>query len=134
MHWYFDVLKQYAVFSGRARRQEFWMFVLISTIICVVLNIIDSAANTQFTLHQGVAIDGVLPDPTQIGTLGSLYTLVVLLPSIGVSVRRLHDIGRSGWWWWLNAIVCIGWIPLVVFQVTPGTVGDNKFGPDPIQE
>jgi uncharacterized membrane protein YhaH (DUF805 family) len=106
MNWYIDVLKKYAVFDGRASRQEFWMFVLINFIISVVLNVVST-------------------------TLGAIYALAVLLPNIGVGVRRLHDTGRSGWWLLVGLIPIIGWIVLIVFFVQESQPGDNPFGPNP---
>ena len=80
MNWYLDVLKKYAVFSnGRSRRKEYWMFFLINIIIAIVLGF----------------IEGIMGGP---GIISSLYSLAVLLPEIGVSIRRLHDTNRSGWW------------------------------------
>ena len=66
------------------------------------------------------------------GVLNAVYSLAVLIPSIAVTVRRLHDIDRTGWWILMNLVCCIGWIVLLVFNVTPGTEGDNKYGPDPL--
>ncbi|HEY8985897.1 MAG TPA: DUF805 domain-containing protein, partial [Streptomyces sp.] len=86
MQWYLDVLKKYAVFSGRARRQEYWMFALFNIVISIVLSIIGSVLD--------------------LGILSIIYSLAVLLPSLGVSVRRLHDTGKSGWW------ILIALIPL----------------------
>ena len=83
MNWYLSVLKKYAVFDGRASRTEFWMFTLFSFIVGVVLGIIDGILHLKGTYG--------------IGVLGGLYNLAVLLPSIGVAIRRLHDTGRSGW-------------------------------------
>lgn len=142
MHWYFDVLKKYACFSGRARRMEFWMFTLISTLIMIVLNIIDNVIGLEMTAYtiDAVSINSINGEgvenkeiPLTFGVLSSLYWLFVLIPSIAVTARRLHDIGRSGWWQLLNLICCVGWIVMLVFNVTPGTVGDNKFGPDPLK-
>ena len=82
MNWYFQVLKKYAVFSGRARRKEYWYFVLFNGIISFVLSFIEGLA--------GIAAGGGY------SVLAGIYSLAVLLPSIGVSIRRLHDTGRSG--------------------------------------
>ena len=111
MNWYLDVLKKYAVFDGRARRMEFWMFTLFSFIIAVVLSCIEYA----------LGIFG----------LSALYSLAVLLPSIGVSIRRLHDTDRSGWWLLIALIPLVGFIVLLVFYFMEGTNGDNRFGADP---
>ncbi|MER6123590.1 DUF805 domain-containing protein [Streptomyces sp. NPDC001795] len=111
MHWYVDVLKKYAVFSGRARRQEYWMFFLFNVIISIVLAIIDNAAGTSI--------------------LGLLYTLAVLLPGLGVTVRRLHDTGKSGWWILISLIPLVGTIILIVFLATDGQPEPNQHGANP---
>jgi uncharacterized membrane protein YhaH (DUF805 family) len=118
MNWYLEVLKKYAVFNGRARRKEYWMFLLFNILISIVLGIVD------VTLGLMVA-DGA------IGMLGLIYGLAVLLPGIGVAIRRLHDTNRSGWWLLIAFIPFIGVIVLLVFMVLPGTVGSNDHGPDP---
>lgn len=116
MQWYLEVLKKYAVFEGRARRKEYWMFSLFSFIVALGLAIVDGVL--------GLSAGGV-------GALGTLYSLAVLLPSIGVSIRRLHDIGHSGWWLLLIFLFCIGWIILLIWAVTDGESGTNAYGPDP---
>ncbi|GGQ64934.1 MULTISPECIES: DUF805 domain-containing protein [Streptomyces] len=111
MHWYVDVLKKYAVFGGRARRQEYWMFTLFSVIISIVIAIIDAAIGSSI--------------------LGIVYTLAVLLPSLGVAVRRLHDTDRSGWWILIGLIPLVGAIILIVFLATEGKQEPNQYGPNP---
>ncbi|MEU4109686.1 MULTISPECIES: DUF805 domain-containing protein [unclassified Streptomyces] len=111
MHWYVDVLKKYAVFSGRARRQEYWMFTLFSLIISIVLTILDSALD--------------------IGFLSTIYGLAVLLPSLAVTVRRLHDTSRSGWWILITLIPLVGAIILIVFLASEGKPEANEYGPNP---
>jgi len=117
MDWYLKVLKNYVGFEGRARRKEYWMFTLFNIIVSFVLGIIDGL--------------GGLMTESGIGMLGLLYTLAVLLPSIAVGVRRLHDIDKSGWWLLLVFIPLIGAIVLLVFAVMEGTRGSNRFGEDP---
>jgi len=117
MQWYLDVLKKYVVFSGRARRKEFWMFTLFSAIISIVLSVIDRAIGTDSS--------------TGTGLLGGIYSLLVLLPSLAVTVRRLHDTNRSGAWIFIGLLPIIGWIVLLVFTVQEGTPGENSHGPDP---
>ena len=142
MHYYFDVLKRYWDFDGRTARKEFWMFILISMIITIILAIVDGVIGAQIVLYQwapiaGDSAAGIEPTsirPIEIGILQNIYVLAVFLPSLGVAIRRLHDTGRSGWWWLMNFVCCIGWIVLIVFYVLPGTEGDNKYGPDPLQE
>ncbi|MCW8193407.1 DUF805 domain-containing protein [Proteobacteria bacterium 005FR1] len=106
MEWYLEVLKKYAVFDGRAQRVEFWWFVLINLIIAVVLGWISE-------------------------TLSSIYGLAVLLPAIGVSIRRLHDTGRTGWWLLLSFLPVIGTIILIIFYVQDSEEGTNEYGPNP---
>jgi uncharacterized membrane protein YhaH (DUF805 family) len=118
MQWYIDVLKKYAVFSGRARRKEYWMFVLFNAIISIILGIIDRIIGTDFG-NSGS------------GWLSTIYSLAVLVPSIAVGVRRMHDTNRSGWWVLINLVPCIGWIWFIVLAAQEGTAGDNQYGQDP---
>lgn len=118
MNWYMTVLKKYAVFSGRAQRAEYWFFVLFNIIISFVLAFVDSAAGTM-TAGAGV------------GILGGIYSLAILIPSIAVAVRRLHDTSRSGWWLLIAFIPLIGFIVLLVFFVMDSTPGANEHGPNP---
>ncbi len=117
MSWYLQVLKKYVVFSGRARRKEYWYFFLFNTIIGFVLSFIEGltsiAAGTDYSVLAGI------------------YSLAVLLPSIGVSIRRLHDTGRSGWWLFINLIPLIGAIILLIFMVSDSQAGTNQYGPSP---
>ncbi|MBN1442063.1 MAG: DUF805 domain-containing protein [Planctomycetes bacterium] len=112
MNWYVDVLKKYAVFDGRARRKEFWMFCLFNLVIAFVLGF----------------VEGLLGSP---GVVGILYGLAVIIPSIAVAVRRLHDTDRSGWWVLIGLIPLIGLIILIVFYVQDGTPGPNQYGESP---
>lgn len=109
MSWYLAVLKKYAVFGGRARRKEYWMFVLVSTLITVVLS----------------ALQG------DEGVLVGLYSLAVLLPSLAVTVRRLHDTNRSGLWLLIALIPLVGFIVLLVFTVQDSDRIENRYGPSP---
>lgn len=118
MNSYIETLKKYAVFDGRARRKEYWLFVLFNIIVGIVLNVVDRMTGT-YSADYGM------------GALGGIYTLAVLLPGIGVSIRRLHDTDRSGWWLLLIFIPIIGGIVLLVFMILDGTPGTNRFGPNP---
>jgi uncharacterized membrane protein YhaH (DUF805 family) len=111
MNWYLEVLKKYAVFSGRARRKEYWYFVLFNFIIMVILSIIDQAINSAI--------------------LSTIYSLAVLIPSIAVTVRRLHDTNRTGWWVLIGLIPLIGLIVLLIFTVQGSQKGENQYGPNP---
>ena len=103
------VFSKYATFSGRARRSEFWWFALFSFIANIVVAMVDRALG----LH----------------LLQPLYSLGVLLPSLAVSARRLHDIGRSGWWMLIVLIPLVGWIIAIIWYAKEGTPGDNEYGP-----
>ena len=128
MSWYIKVLKQYVDFSGRARRTEYWMFTLFNLIIAVVLGFIDRALGFgSFTGNTS----GDVAFSASLGLLSGLYSLAVLLPSLAVGVRRLHDTDRSGWWLLIGLIPLIGGIVLLVFFVLEGTRGPNRFGADP---
>jgi uncharacterized membrane protein YhaH (DUF805 family) len=111
VNWYLDVLKNYVGFSGRARRTEFWMFALFNFIVAVVLYVISLAIGTLL--------------------LSDLYSLAVLLPTLALAVRRLHDTGRSGWWLFIALIPFAGWIVLLVFDVSDSAPGVNQYGPNP---
>jgi len=121
VNWYLEVLKKYAVFSGRARRKEYWFFVLFNAIFAIAAMILDNIL--------GLAIEDVGYGPFYI-----LYALATIVPGVAVSVRRLHDIGKSGWYILLAFIPCVGAIILLIFDLTPGDTGDNEYGPDPIAE
>jgi uncharacterized membrane protein YhaH (DUF805 family) len=112
MDWYMAVLKKYAEFSGRARRREYWMFVLINFLIGCGLGILG-------TFLRGAVV------------LSWIYTAAVFVPSLAVSVRRLHDTGRSGWWLLIGLIPLVGFIVLIVFFAMDGEPGDNEHGPNP---
>jgi len=105
-------LQNYVNFSGRARRSEYWWFVLFYVIVLVVARILDS-------------VIGISPLLYTVAALG------LLLPSLGLAVRRLHDTNRSGWWILLGLIPIVGSIILIVFMVGEGTPGDNQYGPSP---
>ena len=120
MSWYLEALKKYAVFSGRSRRMEYWYFVLFNLVVYIVFSLIDALLGT-FNIVQGV------------GLLSGIYSLAVLIPTLAVMVRRLHDIDRTGWWILINLIPLVGTIVLLVFALTPGTPGSNRYGPDPKQ-
>ena len=117
MKWYFAVLSKYAVLNGRASRTEYWMFTLLSVIIVFVLAVINVSA-------------GIFPETEQ-PVLVSLYGLATVIPSTAVTVRRLHDTGRSGWWYLIVLIPIIGSIVYLVWTVQDSHPGENKYGPNP---
>ncbi|MGR5114365.1 DUF805 domain-containing protein [Photobacterium damselae subsp. damselae] len=118
MQWYLKVLRNYFGFKGRARRKEYWYFFLFNTIIAIVLSIADLVFKTEVTA-QGT------------GMISSIYSLLILIPSIAVGVRRLHDLDKSGWWMLIGIIPLIGAIVLIYFFVQDGQASSNRFGPDP---
>jgi len=119
MKWYLKVLKQYADFSGRARRKEYWMFVLFNIIFALIAMGIDNALGITFAPE--------IP----YGYVYMLYGLFVFIPGLAVAVRRLHDTGRSGWWLLLAFVPIVGPIVLLVFLVMDSQPGENKYGPNP---
>lgn len=125
MDWYMKVLRQYANFAGRARRKEYWFFVLFNFILVFVLAAIDR--QTGLLIHGGAV---GTPDGS-VGLLSGLYSLAVLLPSLGVSIRRLHDTNRTGWWLLISLVPVLGFIVLLIFFVAAGTPGSNAYGADP---
>ncbi|GAA4048379.1 DUF805 domain-containing protein [Hymenobacter glaciei] len=114
MDYFLEVLKKYAVFSGRARRKEYWMFVLF---------------NFLFSIVAGIA-DYVLTG-TGSGVISGLYALAVIIPGLAVGIRRLHDIGKSGWFTLIIFVPLVGAIWLLVLACTEENAGDNEYGPDP---
>ncbi|WP_233116242.1 DUF805 domain-containing protein [Aggregatibacter actinomycetemcomitans] len=111
MNWYLHVLKNYATFSGRARRKEYWMFVLFNFIATFVCMLIDAVI--QMPIFQFV------------------YGFGVIIPYIAVTVRRLHDTDRSGWWILISFIPLVGSIVLLVFMCFDSQQGTNRFGDNP---
>jgi uncharacterized membrane protein YhaH (DUF805 family) len=110
---YTAVLRNYANFSGRARRREYWMFFLANILVGIVLGIL--------TVVLG-----------RLGTgLTYLYQLAIIIPSIAVGVRRLHDTGRPGWWMLVGLVPLIGFLVLIYFFVQDGQPGTNEYGPNP---
>jgi uncharacterized membrane protein YhaH (DUF805 family) len=122
LDWMLLPLKRYAEFTGRSRRKEYWMFFLFCLIVSVVANIIDGV------LGMSGMVGGVY------GPVTTLFALAVLVPSIAVGIRRLHDTNRSGWWILIALVPLIGAIVLLVFYASDGTNGDNQYGPDPKSE
>jgi len=112
MEFFLRAYKNYANVQGRDTRQQYWMFYLFYIIASIILSILDGIIGTD-------------------GFLAGVFALASLVPSIAISTRRLHDIGKSGWWQLLILIPLIGAIVLIVFFVQQGMIGDNQFGNDP---
>jgi len=113
------ISKKYVTFSGRARRKEFWLFMLFYYLGSIVLAFVDLSI-------------GTIDPETGIAPLSTIFSLVIFLPALAVGIRRLHDIDRSGWWFLIGFIPLIGFIVLIVFYVKQGTSGQNRFGEDPL--
>ena len=118
MSWYLEALKNYAVFSGRSRRKEYWYFVLCNVIVSLVLSGLD-------------ALLGTFSSSANLGLLSGIYALAIIIPTLAVSVRRLHDIDRTGWWVLIHLVPVIGSVVLLVFAVLDSTPGENRFGSNP---
>ena len=118
MNWYLECLRKYGVFGGRARRKEYWYFVLFNIIISIVLSIIDVVTGS-FSAEAGI------------GLLGGIYALALLIPAVAVTVRRLHDTDHSAWWFLMALVPIIGAVVLFVFAVQDSNAGENKYGPSP---
>ncbi|HEV2133005.1 MAG TPA: DUF805 domain-containing protein [Terracidiphilus sp.] len=121
MEWYLRVWQRYAEFTGRSRRMEYWMFTLIHSIIILVLCL-------------GITGFGILKLPfvgAASGLIAAAYSLAALIPCFAVTVRRLHDTDKSGWWILICLVPVIGSIALLVMTVLDGTRGANQYGADP---
>ncbi|MBI5624719.1 MAG: DUF805 domain-containing protein [Elusimicrobia bacterium] len=112
MEYYLKVLRMYAVFEGRARRKEYWMFVLVNVLLSICLAVVEAVLGTG-------------------SVLAWVYSLALLVPSIAVACRRLHDTGRSGWWQLIILVPLLGAVVLIYFLAQDGRTGDNEFGADP---
>ena len=110
MEYFMDALKKYTDFEGRSRRKEYWMFILFYLIFYIVLSVIDSLIGTYI--------------------LSSIFSLGLLIPSISIAARRLHDTSRSGWWQLIALIPIIGTIVLIVF-LAQDSHEENEYGPNP---
>jgi len=104
MNYYMMALQRYATFSGRARRSEYWYFALFNVIIAIIIGFISGIMGTS--------------------VLYNIYSLVVIIPSIAVGVRRMHDVGKSGWFLLIP-------IYNLILACTEGTKGENEYGADP---
>lgn len=127
MGWYLKVVAEnYANFSGRARRKEYWMFVLFNIIFTIVAGVIDNILGLTFVMD----MDGMTID-LGYGWIYTLYTLAIFLPGLAVTFRRLHDLGKSGWWIFIVLIPIIGAIWFLVLLCLDGEEGSNIYGVSP---
>lgn len=133
MNYYIKVLKQYADFNGRARRKEYWIYNIINSIIGGLLFFLDYDLGTT---NEGLDLDITLTtnEGLDVGVLYIIYALFVFIPGLAVAVRRLHDVGKSGWMLLIALIPLIGAIWLLVLYLTNSNPGENKYGPNPKEE
>jgi uncharacterized membrane protein YhaH (DUF805 family) len=110
MEWYVKALKKYAIFDGRASRQEYWMFFLINLLVSFGIGLLAGVLSNITKTDQSVLVN--------------IYNLAVLIPNVAVSIRRMHDTDRNGWW-------CIVPIVSLIYSIEEGQSGPNKYGPDP---
>ncbi|NDG51791.1 MAG: DUF805 domain-containing protein [Flavobacteriia bacterium] len=122
MIWYLKVLNQYSDFKSRARRKEYWMFALFNFIISMLIVGVDNALGFSFNYTGNVSGTGVF---------NLLYNLLILIPSLAVAVRRLHDIGKSGWMLLIGLIPLVGVIWLLILLLRDSEARENKYGPNP---
>ena len=117
MEWYLKVFRQYSDFESRARRKEYWMFLLVNLVVSMVVGV---AVGTL----QGLGVPGA-------SALSWVYAAITIVPSIAVGARRLHDIGRSGWWQLIAIVPLLGVIVLLFWAAADGTPGSNLYGANP---
>ncbi|WP_027480490.1 DUF805 domain-containing protein [Deinococcus pimensis] len=125
MNEYLHVLRNYATFTGRARRREFWMFTLVQTVISVVFGIlfgITGGLNEDLTISPAFGLFSVV---------FALYALATFVPTLAVTVRRLHDTGKSGWFYLITFVPAVGSLIVLIFTIMDSEPGTNKWGPSP---
>lgn len=118
MNYYLEVWRKYAVFEGRARRKEWWYFTLANFAIVTPATVISTITAVSFSIFS---------------VLWLIYSLAALIPALAVSVRRLHDIGRSAWWMLVPFVPVVGLFVFLIFMVLPGDPEANEYGENPIK-
>jgi len=124
MNWYLMAWRRYSDFSGRSQRYEYWMFMLIHTVVFMALFLTVEVTTSVSTMSHASAFSGLL------ALLGFIYGLAAISPGLAVSVRRLHDVGKSGWWMLLAFVPVLGLL-LIVFFAFDSQPGANQYGPSP---
>ena len=131
MNWYLKVLKNYGVFNGRSRRKEYWLFAIFNVIFMIVFTLLDNILGTTIKIEE-FKINSILqPEGLYCGVLNFIYAFALIVPGLAVKVRRLQDVGKSGWYLFIVFIPIYGVIRLIVLFCTDGEVGENKYGPNP---
>jgi uncharacterized membrane protein YhaH (DUF805 family) len=118
MKWWLTCMKKYVTFDGRARRKEYWIFALLNGLFAIIAVLLDNLLGTAM-------------EDLGYGVIYILFGLAILLPTWAVVVRRLHDVGKSGWWIFISLIPLVGGIWLFILMVTDSQPGDNQYGPNP---
>jgi uncharacterized membrane protein YhaH (DUF805 family) len=135
MKWYLQVLKNYTNFNGRSRRTEYWMFALFNCLFLFLASILDKILGTNFDtifgIHLKVESQPISLHILPLGYIYLIYALVVIIPSLSVSVRRLHDVGKSGWMLLIGLIPILGAIYLLILLVTDSNLAPNQYGDSP---
>lgn len=127
MKYYVNNLKNYINFKGRARRKEFWFFMLFSILISILLSVIENVIGAVYLMRSGYSY-------ISIGILSTLYSLAIFIPSVGLYLRRIQDTGRTPLWLLLVFIPLLGWIPLIVFLCMDSQAGENRYGANPKEQ
>ena len=126
MKWFWVCFKKYATFAGRARRMEYWMFMLVCALVVMAAFVLISLVG--FFIHDSRATGYAA---MAVYFLLVVFSLVVILPTLAVSVRRLHDTGRCGWWWFINFVPIAGPLVFLVFMLLDSEAGENPYGRNP---
>ena len=128
MEWMLLPYRRYFEFTGRSRRREYWMFTLLYVLVSVAISVL---LGTTQTFRAGFFVSTQLVTSGPGDVVQDVFGLVSFIPGLAVTVRRLHDIDRSGWWFLLVFVPVLGWFTLLIFYCLDGTAGSNRFGPDP---
>jgi len=125
MNYYLNAFKKYAVFKGRSGRKEYWIFTMINVAAYFALTAV-SVINMNMAINSGDYNESTIV----MAYLPSIFGLAIFVPSLAVAVRRLHDVGKSGWWFLINFIPLLGAIYFLFLMSQAGEVGGNKYGPE----
>lgn len=129
--WVLEVFSKYAIFDGRARRSEYWYWYLFNFFVSIFMAVVSVVINLPFETETdyGIGWFGLF-----INLVVIVYSLGIVIPNLAVTVRRLHDTNRSGWWYFISMVPFIGGIILLIYLIEDGTPGDNQYGPNPKSE
>ena len=136
MYWMLLPLRRYFDFSGRSRPKEYWMFflfVILASIVAAIVDLMLGFGTTSYSAEYMPNGFWATADYAGTGPVQILVLLAILIPTLSVGVRRLHDSDRTGWWLLIGLIPLIGAVVLLVFMIISGTRGPNRFGPDPVE-